>query len=48
VYRAPMIAMSEELRYFLTALLLVVGGILPIVTATEIAPGSTVSGRVSG
>jgi multiple antibiotic resistance protein len=33
-----MIAMSEELRYFLTALLLVVGGILPIVNPIGSAP----------
>jgi multiple antibiotic resistance protein len=38
VYRAPVIAISDDLRYFLTALLLVVGGILPIVNPVGSAP----------
>ena len=38
VYRAPVIAISDDVRYFLTALLLVVGGILPIVNPVGSAP----------
>jgi len=38
VYPAPVLAISDDLRYFLTALLLVVGGILPIVNPVGSAP----------
>jgi multiple antibiotic resistance protein len=38
VYRAPVIDIAADLRYFLTALLLVVGGILPIVNPVGSAP----------
>jgi multiple antibiotic resistance protein len=38
VYRAPVLPISDDLRYFLTALLLVVGGILPIVNPIGSAP----------
>jgi multiple antibiotic resistance protein len=38
VYRAPVLPISDDLRYFLTALLLVVGGILPIVNPVGSAP----------
>ena len=38
MYRAPVLPISDDLRYFLTALLLVVGGILPIVNPVGSAP----------
>ena len=38
MYRATVIAISDDIRYFLTALLLVVGGILPIVNPVGSAP----------
>ena len=38
MYPAPVIMISDDLRYFLTALLLVVGGILPIVNPVGSAP----------